>query len=117
MSDIGLPVNGDGDQLKLVDIGGGKYGIAVVQTGYNAISCGIKEAGTDAARITTDSTPSNEVLIQADPDNTVAVFIGNATAQPIKLNAGGYIPIPVNDVSLLYVKTASVTANVNWLAR
>lgn len=53
--------------------------------------------------------------IQADPDNTVDVFIGDSASQPVQLTPGQSVPLPISNLEQVYVKTASGTATVNWL--
>ncbi len=60
---------------------------------------------------------SSEVLVQADPDNTVDVFIGDATVQPVQLTPGQAITVLASDIALVFVKTASATAAVNYLVK
>lgn len=79
--------------------------------------------GTQSA--TTTAAPLNggtsivcqEVLVQNDPDNAVDVFVGNATSQSVQLRPGETYTALVNNVSKVYVKSASSTATVNWQAR
>lgn len=56
------------------------------------------------------------VLVQADPDNTVDVFIGDSSNQRYQVLPGAAVGLPVTNVSQVYAKTASGTATVNWLA-
>lgn len=58
-----------------------------------------------------------EVVLQADEDNNTFVLVGNSTKQTIKLSPGQSITIPVDDLSLLYAKVDTGTAQLNWLAR
>ena len=72
--------------------------------------------GTTAAAIA-GSQEVSELLIQADNSNTVSVFIGSDTAQFIELQAGASITIPANNLNLVYAKTATGTATINYLGR
>ena len=76
--------------------------------------CGQMSANTTAAALGSQSCSS--VLVQNDPGNTVNVYIGNATNQTIQLTPGQSITIPCSNISLVYAKAASSTANVNWLS-
>lgn len=67
--------------------------------------------------ISTTSENMREAIVQADPSNTTNVLIGNATAQEVVLTPGQAINIPVISLSLIFVKMASGTGIVNWLAR
>ncbi len=57
-----------------------------------------------------------EVIVQNDPDSSNAVFVGDTRYQHYQLAAGSNVTVKVNDLSIVYVKTASGTATVNWLA-
>lgn len=72
---------------------------------------------TVAAPISTSSSNMREAIIQSDPTNTTNVLVGNATSQTVILTPGQAITIPVISLSLVYVKMASLTGTVNWLAR
>lgn len=72
---------------------------------------------TFAVPISTTSVNIREVLIQADSSNTTTVLLGTVLAQEIELIAGQSITIPIISLSLVYVKMASGTGIVNWLAR
>lgn len=72
---------------------------------------------TNAVAISTTSANIREALIQSDPTNTTNVLIGNATAQEVVLTPGQSITIPIISLSLVYVKMASSTGIVNWIAR
>lgn len=56
------------------------------------------------------------IIVQADPDNTVDVLVGDATNQPIQLTPGQSITLPVSNHNLLYHKTASGAANLNVIS-
>jgi len=58
-----------------------------------------------------------QVLIQNDPDSTVSVLIGNSTLQPIELVPGDSVTLNVVNLNVIYYKSASGTATVNYLAR
>lgn len=72
---------------------------------------------TAAVQISTTSNNIREALIQSDPSNTTNVLIGNATDQEVVLTPGQSVTIPIISLSLVYVKMASGTGIVNWLAR
>ena len=56
------------------------------------------------------------VLLQADPDNTVDLFIGDATNQPIQLTPGMSLVLPVSNTNLIYHKSASATGVLNVIS-
>ena len=66
---------------------------------------------------TTEGQGIRECLIQSDPANTTNVLIGSSTAQEVVLTPGQSITIPVASLALIYVKMASSTGTVNWIAR
>lgn len=72
---------------------------------------------TTAVAVSTTSNNIREALIQADPSNTTNVLIGNEDAQEIVLTPGQSVTIPIISLSLVYVKMASGTGIVNWIAR
>lgn len=57
-----------------------------------------------------------EVLVQADPRNTPAIFIGGAGNQTVMLSAGATVTLPVSNLSAVWAKTSAASATVNWLA-
>lgn len=75
------------------------------------------DVSTTAAAISTTSANIREALIQADPTNTTNVLVGSSTAQEVVLAPGQSITIPIISLSLVFVKMASGTGIVNWLAR
>jgi hypothetical protein len=58
-----------------------------------------------------------DVLIQIDPDSAASVYVGNATVQSIKLDAGEKFSWPLSSANAIYVKTASGEGIIRWLAR
>ena len=72
---------------------------------------------TSAVQISTTSNNIREALIQSDPSNTTNVLIGSATDQEVVLTPGQSVTIPIISLSLVYVKMASGTGVVNFLAR
>lgn len=70
----------------------------------------------DSATPVAASTPCSTIFVQASPDNTVDLFVGNATAQPIQLGPGATISVPLTNTNLLYGKSASASVTLNWLA-
>lgn len=81
-----------------------------------SLATGQKTANTTAAALA-GSTVCREVLIQNDSGSSNSVKVGNDTNQYIELSPGDAISLPIDNVSKVYVKTASGTATVNWLAR
>jgi len=82
-----------------------------------SLSAGTYGASTSANPIVTVSTACSEVIVQNDPASTVNVIVGGSGGQAIALIPGQMLTIAVNKVELIYAKTASGTATVNWLAK
>jgi hypothetical protein len=74
------------------------------------------DVGVTAAAVST-SIVCAVVVIQADPDNSVDVFLGTSAAQPIQLGAAFSITMYNVNLSEWFVKTASSTATINWAGR
>ena len=72
---------------------------------------------TTAGPVSTTSPNCREALIQSDPTNTTNMLIGSSLAQEIVLTPGQSITIPIISLSLVYVKMASGTGVLNFLAR
>lgn len=85
-------------------------GFDTLQDGTNA------SVGTTAAQVTTTDVIATSVLIQADPDNTDDIFLGNATSQSVQLQPGQSIAVQINNVNKLYAKSASGTQRANHWA-
>lgn len=69
---------------------------------------------TNAAQLTATVTPCVGVVVQNDPDNTVDILVGFSAAQVHQVAPGGDVWIGIDDVSKVYAKTVSGTANVNY---
>jgi hypothetical protein len=105
--------SGDAVALELTATGQ----VKTVAEPSTTLYCNTKtDVGVSAAAIASTQA-CRELVVQADPDNTVDIFIGNATTQTIQLKPGVAISIPCSDVALVYAKSASSTGTVNWLAR
>jgi len=92
--------------------------ISVATTGGGAggtLHDGTGLAPAVAAPLTASVTVTT-VLVQADPDNTVSVFVGNAASQSVELVPGQGETLPVNDPSLIYIQSAGGAGRVNWHA-
>lgn len=74
-------------------------------------------ATTTAAAVGSSLQTLVEVLIQADPNNSNDVLLGNATTQCWRLEAGDTISWPIRNPALIYAKTESGTAVVNLVGR
>lgn len=97
----------------------GRADIAVDSGGAGAsatLTAGTLTTSTTAAALAA-TLAVTEIMVQNDPDNTIDVFVGNATAQPLQLSPGDSLVLAVNDLAKVYVKSASGTPLVNYLAR
>ncbi len=103
----------------LLQVGGSPMGAAanVAIVGSATLYDGQNAAVTTTAAALASSQACSEVSVQADPGNTQNVLVGNSTSQHTVLVAGASIDLSVTNVDLIYVKSASGTQTVNWLAR
>jgi hypothetical protein len=85
----------------------------MLSTGDNPVA-GQLTATTAAANL--GNHPCSSVAVQNDPGSSVNLLVGDATSQPFALQAGQSITIPCANTSQVYVKSASATATVNWIA-
>lgn len=86
-----------------------------VSESTKVLTDGTKTATTTAAELATTHSISR-VLVQNDPASTVNVLVGNATSQSIKLVPGASMEIEIDDISKVFVKSASATATINYIA-
>ena len=91
---------------------------AVLRTAnaWDGLRSGTQTATTTPTPLATRHLPIMEVIVQNDPDGQTAVFVGDRRSQNYQLNSGANVTVRVNDLSLVYVRTAAGTATVNWLA-
>lgn len=104
------PAVADGDVVSLLTDAAGR--IQVTQPAGGTLSM------LAPVNVTTTPTPLSSlacrsVLLQADPDNTVDVFIGDATNQVWQLVPGQALSLPVSNTNQIYHKVASGTATLN----
>lgn len=96
------------------------YTFPVTVTGSNALLAGSGTAplsGANAAAIAANA--CNAVVVQNDPDSTVDLMVGNSTTVvPLQLVPGQSVAVPVNNTSLVFVRSnhAATNATYNWLA-
>lgn len=87
---------------------------SVTMTGSSTLLDSTNASVTTVAATLAASTACNWVVIQADPDNTADVFVGNSTSQSIQLVPGQSVTLPVTNLATVYVKSASGTMRVNY---
>ena len=76
-------------------------------------------AGTDTS-ITNSAeqlpnTPCRGALLQADPNNTADIFLGDENSQPVQLVAGQSLSIRTPNLNRIYAIAASGTQVLNWI--
>lgn len=87
-----------------------------------ASSSSLPAQGTNVAAAVAEAlvgaaSPCSEVIVQADPDNTEDLFVGNSAGQPLQLKPGDSISIQVADANLVFIQSAGGTAVANYLTR
>jgi hypothetical protein len=85
----------------------------MLSTGDNPVA-GQLTATTAAANLGNNACSS--VAVQNDPGSTPNVLIGDSNGQFFALQPGQALTIPCSNTSQVYVKSASATATVNWIA-
>lgn len=55
------------------------------------------------------------LILQASPENTVNVFVGDSAGQHIQLLPGGSLSLMVSRTGVVFARAASSTAVVNYL--
>jgi hypothetical protein len=75
---------------------------------------GTLAATTTAAILGTQA--CKRLLVQADPNNTDDVFLGDATNQRFRLTPGYAVALDVTNANTVKGKSASGTQNINWIA-
>lgn len=89
-------------------------GLAVDPYTPTTLLAGTKNATSTATALASSTNVEDKVTLQVDPAAANGVLIGNATAQPIALNAGDSIDIRIDDIAKIYVKrngASDVTIN------
>lgn len=108
-----------GRRIKVIDNGDDSFSLAV------SAASATTTAGTthfDSGTFTTlagtlnggTSLACQAVLIQADPDNTDDLLVGNTDNQPIQMVPGEAHTFPGTDVNQFVVKTVSGNQTANW---
>lgn len=72
---------------------------------------------TSAAPLGSSVEDLTELVIQADPDNTVDILIGSSLVQCWKLEPGDQFSAPIRNPALIWGKTGSSTATCNLIGR
>lgn len=112
-------IDGEPQPLLLIDNGNGTYSLGATSADVGAsdtLYAGALATSTSAAALAA-SQAVHEVIVQNDPDNTVDILVGNASAQPIQLKPGWSVTIPVSNLATVFVKSVSGTPTANYLGR
>jgi hypothetical protein len=92
---------------------------ALIGAGGGASSASLLD-GTLTATTAAQALPTNtcvEATAVNDPTSTVDIYVGNATSQSMRLQPGQGVTASVVNTNILYVRSVSGTARVNWFAR
>lgn len=80
-------------------------------------TAGTTSLSTTAASALAANQPCRRIVIQNDPDNLVAVLLGDSTTQTYQLNAGASVTLDVRNANKIYCKNVSSTTQaINWIA-
>ena len=71
---------------------------------------------TETAAVISTSVPCVGVILQADPDNGADIMIGDASSQPVQLQPGASISLPIRNLALIWADSASGTLALNYIA-
>ena len=82
----------------------------------DTLLCGTKVTVDASAIAIATSTTVHKVTLQADVNNTDALFIGNATNQKIRLDIGQSIDLEINNLNKIYIKrNGSSNQTINYI--
>lgn len=110
---VGVTAAGDRKRVLVEDDGAIAVGGSLTSS---TLYDGTLAATTSAAALAA-STPVEEVVVVNDPDNSVDILVGNSSSQSNKLGPGDSATVVIDDLNKIYIKTASGTATVTYLAR
>src|SRR5437764_4243481 len=81
------------------------------------LTFGTVSATTSAAALNGGaSLPCAGVCVECDPGASADVLVGDGSSQPLRLKPGQSLAMEITDAALLFVKSASGTQTVNWVA-
>lgn len=92
-------------------------GTYVSEAGSTTLITGVSLGATTSAAQLSTGISCSELYLQNDPDNSVDILLGTSDTQSLQIQLGETFVIPVADVNLVYIKTVSSTATVNWAYR
>lgn len=92
------------------------YGLGVDPKPPAAIYSGTKALSTTGAALASTQAIKRGVLIQNPATNTINALVGNSGSQDVVLEPGREMFIEVADIATVYVKSASGTPTINYIA-
>ena len=91
-------------------------------SGGSALSTTFYDGQTEAITLKTglnhkESLAIVSITLQADPENSSDVFVGDFTSQSIRLEPGSFYTVSVDDITKVYVRSLQGVQLVNWTAQ
>ena len=83
---------------------------------YRVLHSNSVDVTTDAVQLHNGELSCKQVVVQAHPDNTQRILVGNQYRQDVILVPGQAETIPIGDVSTIWVRAVAGTQVVNWHA-
>lgn len=113
-----LPTYADNDNAIMHFSGDGKLLVSTTNTpGVPAtLEAGENTSVTTSAAILAADTEISNVIIQAHPDNSDYILVGNATGQYVIVYPAQSISIDIGNLNLIYLKANTGTQTVNYIA-
>lgn len=107
------PVTGKPKLLRATNVSGDYADAAFTTTPQSGTLVALSPVTVTTTATALPAQAGSMVLVQADPDNTVDVLIGTASAQPMRLIPGASCSLPIANANQVYHRTASGTAAIN----
>ncbi len=84
---------------------------------YDILDCGTLASINTTLPLIAEGRNCLEVIVQADPNNTANVVLGDALVQCYVLEPGATLTIPIRHINKIFVRFPSdTTQRVNWIA-
>ena len=87
-----------------------------VASAWDGISAAAGTAGVGGTPLSDNHAEILEVMIQCNTGSPESIFVGNNHGQNFEVVAGGFVVIPVNDLSTVYIRSAAGTGTYNYIA-
>lgn len=117
-SDVTQPVSVQGTATVSGSVSVSGTAAVAVQGSSSFVGGGTQTATTTPGALNGGTSLScTEVYVQNDPGSVYNLYVGYNGAQPLVITPGSGTSLQISNVNLVYVKTSSGTATVNWLAR